>query len=676
MKFEYPAFLYALLLLSIPIIIHLFNFRRYKVLYFSSLQFVRQLEEESKSTRKLKHLLVLISRLLAITFLVLAFAQPYIPLSSETDRGNAVLAIYVDNSFSMSQKGADGSLLSMAKEQARKLIDQAEPDSKFMVLTNNLEAFEQRLLTKENALDQLDRIDFSPLNKSMGEIVKWMNEGVQNAGEEGGQYIMLSDFQRNRFQLKTLPKDTLGMYYPIQLVPQVSENVSVDSIWFADPNFKIGVKNELNIRLKNHQNEELVNLELQLNVNETKRDVFVDLAPMEEKVVTINYTDQEAGIKKGLVRINDKQVHFDDDFYFSYEVSPSSGILIVDGEDAVPNISMVYRLDSYYQSEQVPLSALTSAAFRNKDLVVLNGWNRFSSGSAESLIRFVKNGGSLLVFPGKNLNFSEYNAFVSRLGGPKILRQGAKNTRIKWINYEDPFFKGMFDRRPDRLNMPSMKKAYETSGGNATFTELIRMQNGMPLLLRSDDPYRCYCFMGSLDESFGNFTANALFSSLLLRSAELSQRKYPVAVTIGEEAWFPIYKVPDNEVPVRLKSEELEFIPENKVENDKILIAVRKNSMNSNLKAGLFEVSKGEKLGYMALNYERSESDTRAMQKEELLTAFREQGIRQINYALFSDESRAGFIKLSKDREFWRLAILLAILFLLIEMALLKWMKA
>jgi hypothetical protein len=79
MNFVYPSFLWALTALSIPIIIHLFNFRKTTRIYFSSNRFLRQVQEATTAKRRLKHYLILFSRLLFLLFLVLAFAQPIIP---------------------------------------------------------------------------------------------------------------------------------------------------------------------------------------------------------------------------------------------------------------------------------------------------------------------------------------------------------------------------------------------------------------------------------------------------------------------------------------------------------------------------------------------------------------------------------------------------------------------
>src|SRR5438128_4331517 len=102
MQFTYPEFLFALSALSIPIIIHLFNFRRFKKIAFTNVRFLKEIKQDTRSRSRLKHLLILLSRLLAVTFLVLAFAQPFIPANKNNIVGGTRnVGIYLDNSFSM-----------------------------------------------------------------------------------------------------------------------------------------------------------------------------------------------------------------------------------------------------------------------------------------------------------------------------------------------------------------------------------------------------------------------------------------------------------------------------------------------------------------------------------------------------------------------------------------------
>src|SRR5579885_381746 len=109
MSFLFPTFLYALSAISVPILIHLFNFRRYKRLYFSNVRFLKEVVQESRLRSKIKHWLVLLCRIPIIAFLVLAFAQPYVPVKQGiTGAGNKAVSIFVDNSFSMNAVSQNG----------------------------------------------------------------------------------------------------------------------------------------------------------------------------------------------------------------------------------------------------------------------------------------------------------------------------------------------------------------------------------------------------------------------------------------------------------------------------------------------------------------------------------------------------------------------------------------
>jgi len=108
MEFVNPGFLYGLLAISIPVIIHLFNFRRFKKVYFTNVSFIKELKLQTQKQSRLKHLLILIMRILAIAAIVLAFAQPFIPVSENIinpHEKNAV-SIYIDNSFSMQSESS------------------------------------------------------------------------------------------------------------------------------------------------------------------------------------------------------------------------------------------------------------------------------------------------------------------------------------------------------------------------------------------------------------------------------------------------------------------------------------------------------------------------------------------------------------------------------------------
>ena len=267
MKFVYPEFLWALTALIVPIIIHLFNFRKYKTLYFSSLQFVQHIEQRSKSTQKLKNIIILILRMLAFTAIIFAFAQPYFTNSSNNRaQGKEVLAIHIDNSFSMTMKGAEGELLSEAIESAREIISKAPLNARILLSTNTLDGIESRLTTKIEALDRLDKINASPMVRSFDEVINWQKKNLKHSFENDEisrvQHIVLSDFQKNTNQFAALKPDSLSSYVPILFNPQTSSNLSIDSVWFNSPLHKKDVVQELNIKVSNSSDVDLQNSQL------------------------------------------------------------------------------------------------------------------------------------------------------------------------------------------------------------------------------------------------------------------------------------------------------------------------------------------------------------------------------------------------------------------------------
>ena len=684
MKFVYPQFLWAFGVLIIPIIIHLFNFRKYKTLYFSSLKFIQFVDQQTRSTQKLKHLLILISRILFFSFLVISFAQPYIPISNDSLKGGKpIIAIYIDNSFSMSMKGTEGELISEAREMARKIITDANLDTRFILVTNEMSGIEQRVVSKLDALERLDKIDISPISRNISTIIEWEKNTIKKEHETNNkignqQFIILSDFQKNSSDLSKLKSDQESYYYPIKLTPQESSNILIDSVWFSSPIQKIGENNELNVRVKNFSKNNSTNTELHLEIGTIKRDVFIDVKANDKIITTINFIESKAGFKKGKVSVNDKQFYYDDEYFFSYLVSKKSEILIINGENSINNISLVYSLDNFYQVTEVNQSSLTSEYLKNKDLVVINGSKEITSGLADELYDYASNGGSLALFPGEDIepNNSGWNTFLNSLKMPSLGNSFTEGVKIKNLNFDDDFFKSVFEKNPGKLNLPTIAKAYKSNSTTKTQSiGLIQLQNGSPLYSRSLSNFNVFLFSSSLSPNYGSFSSNALFSTILLRTAELSKRKTPISLTIGEDSKFPIYSKSKSELPIHIKNEEIDFIPLIIQKETISFLSLGGLEVIEKLKSGTYQIIDESPKGLISLNYNRVESDICCFTPTEINTMFENQGIKHIIFSEISEGQTLTKVDLKKPYEYWKLFLMFALLFLIIEMALLKFWK-
>jgi hypothetical protein len=681
MRFVYPEFLWGLLTLAVPIVIHLFNFRRYKKLYFSSLKFLQHVDLETKSTQKLKHLIVLLLRCLALSAMVIAFANPYLPVENEKSTGGKpVIAIYLDNSFSMTAKGTEGELLSEARETARKIISDASLETRILLNTNDMSGLEQRLITKVEALEYLDKIEPSPLVRQLDDVLNWQRSFIdkQNAMNQRvgtRQYIVLSDFQKNSCSFSKLKKDQEGYYYPIQFVPQEKSNVYIDTVWFSSPIQRIGENNELNVRLVNTGNENLSNVELHMEVNGIVRDVFLDIPANQKVSTTLNYTEKKAGLKRGKIQVNDKQLFWDDDYFFSYEVRSKTNILLVNGENSVPQVGRVYNLEPYYSMKTVNQSSLSQDQLRNMDLAFLNGVNTISSGLVDQLVDFAKSGGAVAIFPGKSCETGSLSLLLNALNLPAIGTITSSGTRIDKLIYDDPFFMGMFEQKKENLNLPAIYKAYSANKNNGKGAyELIRLQNGMSLFLRSGGSINAFLFTSSLDNSFSNFTADALFPSLILRIGEMSQRKLPIALTIGSDGVFPLFASTNGEKPIHIKNNKLDFIPSTKTIGTMRYISLSGSEATELLVAGNYDIVDEKAFGTIALNYNRQESIITGLTKDEIIGGL-EQYFQHVLFKEIDEGQSLASIDIEKPYEYWKLFVFLSLLFLLGEMCVLKFWK-
>ena len=173
MKFLFPGFLFALFTIAIPVIIHLFNFRKFKKIYFSNVTFLKEIQQQTSSSRNLKNLLLLLARVLIIIFLVLAFARPYIPDKNQENSGfqQQAVSIYIDNSYSMETLNKEGSLLDEAKRRAKEIASAYSINDKYQLLTNDFEGKHQRLLSYEEFTKAVDDVKISPLNRNQQQVM-------------------------------------------------------------------------------------------------------------------------------------------------------------------------------------------------------------------------------------------------------------------------------------------------------------------------------------------------------------------------------------------------------------------------------------------------------------------------------------------------------------------------
>jgi hypothetical protein len=671
MKFIYPEFLWAFVLLTIPVVIHLFNFKRYKTLYFSSLTFLKSVTQQTKSVQKVKHIITLILRLLAFSALILAFAQPYIPQQKNVGASlNTLIAVYIDNSYSMQAKGEGGILLSEAKEAARAIAEKTPLGTSFMLLTNELSGSQFRFLTKNEFQTGLDQLDFYPGAIQLENVIKGIERTLESTSENYDcQLIMFSDFQENTLNTSVAFRDTTHSIFPVRLVPQNKENIYIDSVWFDQPLRRVNQNNNLMVRIVNH-GPALTNVSVDLKVNDYSRQTLTDLVENGETILSFNYTDKSTGWKNASVEVADKHMYFDDVFYFSYEVKQGMKVLIVNDEGSTRFPEFVFDTESFFDVTTIPVGQLKPETLKQHDVLIMNGIKDLTSGLQQIIRDFLAENKSAVLIPGSNSFLNSYNVFLNASAMPIFSGKKSNSLLLNKVNYDDPFFNGVFDKHPETINLPRILSVFDPQATTKTNAiPLVQFENGKSMVMQSGGSEKLMVFYIGLSDDFGKFHEHILFSTLLLRAGELSQSGGRMWFTHDQDEVITIRRPSGYQGAITLKSEQLEIIPPSRKSGNMEILYPGKNELGVTLNQGHYNVLAGTTdLGHIAINLNRAESIPEYLSDEEIISQIKQKNVSSLEVVSITNVSERDQFSINKPLEYWRILLILGFVFLLTEM--------
>ena len=684
MSFVHPGYLWFLSLLAIPIILHLFHFRRFKRYYFPSLKFLKEQEQEKKSVKKLRRLLILITRILALTALIFAFAQPYFKKSAIRKNGIPITAIYIDNSLSMSAKGTEGELLSEAREIARSIITKSAGNTRFFIVTNGFFGLERKLHSKATALEVIDKITFNKSPRMLEQVLKWQYEYIYRYHREIGSVsrvnsVFISDFQKSTGNLASFKHEQTPWSehtYVIQCLPQNSENIFVDSVWMEYPVHRPGQSCKLNFKVKNVGNEDVTDIPVSIQFDGKTRMTNLSINAQNSTTSHMFFTPITPGYIDGKVSVSDRNITFDDDFYFTNELKSKGNVVLVNGESSESSTSKVFSTEPFYQLESYSEFSFNKRHLNQADLLILNGLNELPSGLISDVTAFISSGGSVFCIPGSSINLADYKLFLNSIGLEGFNGKVTTGNQLSEIAYSSIFFKGMFERQETALNLPLFKSVLALKNSKQANAEiLLKLRNQLPLMLAVKQKGTCYLLTAELSKANGGFTSNALFPSILLRSAELSLRSFPSYFTIGSAGVLEIPSNANQDEPLTLNSNTESFIPNQMISEGMIRLQLNQPELNERITEGIYTVNSSQVLGKVAFNLNRSESNTVLNSRDAIKVQFEQAGFLNVTIQRMQEGNSSFNFSMEKPSSFWRIFVLLTFLFLLVEMAILKFWK-
>jgi hypothetical protein len=690
MSFLYPYFLFASAAILVPVIIHFFNFRSYKTIYFSNIRFLKLIKAETKSKSRLRHLLILLARVLTILALVFAFAKPYIPLSKSSakeDKPQAI-SVYIDNSFSMNAESEWGNLLEVAKNKARGIAEAYPNNMMYMLITNDFESRHQHLAGKEKFLEMVGQVKISPKSRKISEVILRNESFIQAAvteekkvfGQNASLLYIISDFQKvtSDFDLmKSFEKQKVRL---IPLSRPKTNNLFIDSCWFETKGRKLGQNEELFVKIQNKSDERFTKIPLKLSLNDTLKSLGnFDIEPNSSLVAKLSFTNLSRGNVRGKVEIQDYPILFDNQFFFNYLINDSISILSVSDKGESPYLAALYRDDNYLKLKQIALNSLKNGETKNHPVLVLDQLNTFSTGNVEEFSQFVENGGTLAIIPGTKIDIPAYNSFLKQLEISLINGVDTQKTIINKVELKNELYKDAFRKIEEDDEMPFVFRQYSFAQSfSASNLVLLATQKGKPFLVfTAKGNGRVFMFSSPFAPEWTSFARNPLFVPTLYNIPLLSGADEAIAHFIGkdETVALTVQSVTDNEVfHVRDNSGNFDFIPQILPgANGRILVNMQQNIRD----AGQYVVSRNEQIvSMLSFNFDRMESNLETWGLSEIKENIEKNKLSGFSLIDAKPDNMTAMLKqMNQGKPLWKWFIICSLVFLLCEVAIIRFWK-
>ncbi|WKL48227.1 BatA domain-containing protein [Flavobacterium pectinovorum] len=642
MHFKQPEILYFLFLLIVPILVHLFQLRRFKTSFFTNVRFLKELAVQTRKSSKIKKRLLLATRLLLLTCVILAFAQPFFEAKDSKNATNEMY-IVLDNSFSMQAKGKKGELL---KRVVQELLENTPETAQFSLLTNTENFWNTDIKASKNSLQNL-KYSATPF-----ELSSIMAKIKAHKSAHKKDIVIITDAvglaEKDVKNIDTEEKP----YFIIQEAEQ-KNNVSIDSVFINQTleNFY-----EIGINLSAY-GEDFKPISMALY--NQKKLIAKTIINFDSKKKKINFTIPKEAFH-GYVTIEDNGLTYDNKLYFSISKAKKTNVISIGEPEKSNFLSRIYTSAEFNYSNY-SISSLDYNSLEKQNTIILNELIEVPQALQTTLKAFVSKGGNLVVIPAEKSSISNLNTFLGNFG--KILFKNLENRDklITKINFDHPLFSGVFENKITNFQYPKTSKSFDIS---SAYPAVLSYEDQSVFVTMIQNPVAgITVFSAPINTTNSNFQQSPLIVPLFYKMGQNNQKTGVNALTIGNNQPYFVDVLLSKDAILEVKGNDDSFIPIQQILNNKVKLTFNDFPETS----GNYSVfDKKESVENLSFNYKRSESD-----------------LNQVNTNVVSDFKTADTLSTifntlqteRTDSQIWKWFVIFALLFLALEMAIIKFVK-
>jgi len=536
-----------------PVIIHLLNRRRFRVVNWAAMDFLREALQRNRKILQMRDLLLLALRTACLLLFGLALARPYFDSSSTAvDPDQPIHAVLIlDNSLSMSyEDGTNTTLLNVAKDKAREFVDQLPQHSQISIIPlcgasggYSLDPFR----TKEDALDAIKKIKVVDRSGRISEALTLAKDAIDLVPKMAKRIVLIGDQQEAVWPAGSLGEE-LNKIPELQVVsvaPETTENTWVETFRIQDGIADIETPTTFVVDVGHQGEAPLTNVQVTLSIdNKEVSSQVIDLEPGQLRSVEFKHqldvsvepgkaTFVPAAAKVRVVAgdgVAADRLEADNERFLSVPVVAALPVVFVDeyGRDESPQQDRIGETAALrdllapgggrenaarqvIRIEQMRMDELNRENLQNVRLVVIAGVE--SPTNVDLLQQFILQGGHVLIAAGGNFDPKAWTAGAWIEGRgilPAPLAAETFGKRIEQLTKDD-FFHLAFDsmrgneyfmlvnESPDNLRDlyggPSFFRAVETVLSDDAQQQLVeaeakRIESGREVLDEFDKASR------------------------------------------------------------------------------------------------------------------------------------------------------------------------------------------
>ena len=641
MQFKHPELLYFLFVLVIPILVHLFQLRRFKKEYFTNVKFLKELSIQTRKSSKIKKWLLLITRLLLLAALITAFAQPFFKAKEAKNSSNEMY-IVLDNSYSMQAKGNKGELL---KRAIQELLENTPDNQTFSLITNNETYWNTDIKSIQK---EIQNIGYSALPFQLESAMAKIKS--RKSANNKDVIIITDAIGLKPKQLKSIDEN-FNTYF-INPKAEQKNNIAIDSVYM---NQSLNDFYEIGVSLKSFGEQDNA---IPIGLYNNKNLVAKTLVKFEKQEITIKFTIPKKDFN-GFVSISDAGLKYDNIFYFSITKPEKTNIISIGKTEKSGFLNRIYTPEEFNYNNST-LETLDYNTLENQDAIVLNELENLPQALVTNLKTFVEKGGNLVFIPSTESKIDEANRLLGSLGQIQFGKNQNTTKLITKIAFQHPLFQLVFEKKIDNFQYPNTKQNFVINAANPP---ILSYDDQSCFLTSIQNPVSSvYVFAAPINKMNSNFQNSPLIVPIFYNMVQNNQKTGVNAINIGENQPFLIATDLSKDEILEVKNENDKFIPTQQIFNNKVKLQFN----DYPIFAGNFGIyKKDEIVRNISFNYNRSESNLEEPQIQ--LSDYKVvKSLETVFNSLLSDRS---------NNEIWKIFVILTLLFLFLEVLIQKLVK-